>query len=107
MIKSESIGITGMSCASCALKIEKKLGGLIGVNGASVNLAMEKAIVEYNDDEINPAIIRSEITGLGYGIISENNKALQSGVLELYITGMSCANCALKIEKTLHAMSGV
>ncbi|NSW94658.1 MAG: heavy-metal-associated domain-containing protein, partial [Bacteroidales bacterium] len=33
--------VTGMSCASCALNIEKKLGSQEGVASASVNLASE------------------------------------------------------------------
>ncbi len=39
--------ITGMTCASCANRIERKLNKLDGVN-ATVNYATEKATVEYD-----------------------------------------------------------
>src|SRR5579875_2844295 len=40
------LGITGMTCASCAMRIEKKLRKLDGVD-ATVNFATEKAKVSY------------------------------------------------------------
>lgn len=38
--------IEGMHCASCAVKIEKALGGVAGVTKASVNFATEMARVD-------------------------------------------------------------
>ena len=43
------LSISGMTCASCAAGIEKKLNKLDGVT-ATVNFATEKAHVEYGDD---------------------------------------------------------
>jgi Cu+-exporting ATPase len=46
--------ITGMTCASCAAKIEKKLNGLEGVT-ATVNYATDKATVTYEPEAVAPA----------------------------------------------------
>ena len=39
--------IEGMSCASCAMKVEKSLGAVEGVSEATVNFATKKAAVEF------------------------------------------------------------
>jgi len=58
--------ITGMSCASCAMRIEKGLTHLGGIYSANVNLAAEKATVEYNSSEITTEQMKTEVTRLGY-----------------------------------------
>jgi P-type Cu+ transporter len=45
--------IEGMTCAACAVRIEKKLNKLEGVS-ASVNYATERASVEYDTDAVEP-----------------------------------------------------
>src|SRR3989338_7089510 len=45
--------IKGMHCASCVLVIEKSLNKLDGVSKANVNLATEKATVEYDPDKVS------------------------------------------------------
>ena len=59
--------ITGMSCAACSGRIEKVLHKLPGVYSAVVNLAIEKATVEYNAGQINIVDIKSRIEKLGFG----------------------------------------
>ena len=107
MSKTETIDITGMSCASCASKIEKELSKIGEVDKVAVNFALEKAIIEYNGDAVKREDFENQIERLGYGIIRESEKTGTTGTVELYLTGMSCANCALKIEKTLNEMDGV
>ena len=107
MDKTESIGITGMTCATCALKIEKALNKINGVDNAIVNFALEKAVVEFDDTSVKREDFVKQIKGLGYGVIRENKKNTTERKAELYVTGMSCANCALKIEKALNEMNGV
>ena len=58
--------ITGMSCAACASKIEKKLSKLNGVSKASVNLATEKATVAYDPSLIKVSEIINSVDALGY-----------------------------------------
>ena len=58
--------ITGMTCAACAARIEKGLQKLPGVYGANVNLATEKAVVEYNSSELTITEMQAKVRQLGY-----------------------------------------
>jgi len=71
--KSESItlGIQGMHCASCALKIEKNLSKLKGIKRANVNFAAEKANIEYDPVLVGLPDVEREISGLGYKVLFE------------------------------------
>ncbi len=60
------IKLGGMTCASCALKIETKLKGLDGVNLSVVNFANEEATVEYDSEVTNYEKFRTAIKDLGY-----------------------------------------
>jgi P-type Cu+ transporter len=66
MLIKESIKITGMSCNSCALRIEKGLKKIEGINTATVNLATEKANIEYNPDILKTQDILKAIKNIGY-----------------------------------------
>ncbi len=57
--------ITGMTCASCAMRIEKKLNKLAGVE-ASVNYATEKARVDYDPGAVTPDQLVAAIEAVGY-----------------------------------------
>ena len=45
--KKITLPVTGMTCATCAITVEKALNDVKGVSGANVNLASEKATIEY------------------------------------------------------------
>ncbi|MFX1496082.1 MAG: heavy metal translocating P-type ATPase [Promethearchaeota archaeon] len=60
------IKLGGMTCASCALKIETKLKNLEGVSSSVVNFANEEATVEYNPSKTNYNTFNSAIRNLGY-----------------------------------------
>lgn len=93
-IHTESIPITGMSCANCAANIERGLGQLDGVRQAHVNFATERADVSFDSETTGLQALISQIRSIGYDV--------PSATVELPITGMSCANCAANIEKTLN-----
>ena len=98
--KNVAIPITGMSCANCALNIERNLKKLSGVQEASVNFAAEKAAVSFDSNALKLKDLTTKIQGLGYGVPTAS--------IEFPVTGMSCANCAMTIEKTLnHKVPGV
>lgn len=88
-----TIPITGMTCANCAATIERGLKKLAGVSSATVNFAAEKAVVEFDPGIVNFASIFEAMTMLGYGAPATKT--------ELAILGMTCANCALSIERNL------
>ncbi len=58
--------ITGMSCAACSTKIEKKLNRLEGVSNAVVNLATGKATVEFEAGKIKVEDLLKTVSDLGY-----------------------------------------
>ena len=59
------LAITGMTCASCSARIEKKLGRLDGVD-ATVNLATEKATVRWSGP-VTVADLLATVEKTGYG----------------------------------------
>jgi len=105
MDRKETLKISGMSCAACAARIEKRLNKLEGVKKATVNFAIEKAIIEYDDAVVSTEKFSEVIKQLGYEVIEE--KAPAESKVNLNLTGMSCAACAAKIEKKLNKLEGV
>jgi P-type Cu+ transporter len=61
------LNITGMSCAACSARIEKKLSRMEGVHTAGVNLTTEKATVEYDPNTVGVSDLIHAIESLGYG----------------------------------------
>ncbi|MDD4806442.1 MAG: cation transporter, partial [Candidatus Cloacimonetes bacterium] len=62
------IGIDGMHCASCSANVEKALSALPGVAKAHVNLALEEAMVEYDERKLKQERIFASITSLGFSV---------------------------------------
>lgn len=58
--------ISGMSCAACSARIEKKLNKLDGVKSAAVNLTTERAAVEFDNAKIKVSQMIQAIESLGY-----------------------------------------
>lgn len=98
-LKETHIPITGMTCASCAVRIEKGLNKLEGVEKANVNLALEKATIAYHPEVATISDMEKKIQDLGYGVVNEK--------AEFNLLGMTCAACANRIEKVLNKLEGV
>ena len=93
--RTVSLPVTGMTCANCAATIERSLGKADGVTEAGVSFASERADVTFD-----PAVVREDelverVRSAGYDV------PLAS--VDLSITGMTCANCASTIERTLQS----
>jgi P-type Cu+ transporter len=69
--KSVSLPVTGMTCAACARRVEKALLGTDGVRAANVNLAAEKATVEYDPDSVGLERLVGAVEDTGYGVVRE------------------------------------
>jgi Cu+-exporting ATPase len=67
MKTKEVLKISGMTCASCSAKIERKLNKLDGVENVNVNLIAEKATFDYNEKKLKLTDIINVVQGLGYG----------------------------------------
>ena len=68
--------ITGMTCASCAGRVERALRRVPGVKNATVNLANERAHVEVLE-QIDPANLIAAVDKAGYGASLEQDHAVQ------------------------------
>lgn len=95
--------INGMSCASCAAKIEKEVSKIDNVSNASVNFATEKLTVEMDENKVSTNDIVKVVVKTGYGAEPMTSQGKNS----LKIIGMTCASCASKIEKAVGEIDGV
>src|SRR4051794_15720056 len=66
--------ITGMSCAACASRIERRLNTLDGVH-ASVNYATERATVRFDPASVAPEALVGAVEAAGYGAILPSRTA--------------------------------
>ena len=96
--RSWNLAVEGMTCASCATRVERALVKVPGVAAAAVNLATERVQVEaaaaVGVDALADAVARA-----GYHI------AVQDWTLR--IEGMTCASCVARVEKALRRQPGV
>jgi Cu+-exporting ATPase len=79
--QSATFTVTGMTCATCALRIEKGLKNVTGVSQASVNLATEKATVEYAPGMIEDGQFEKLIRDLGYDAVIEASQDTDAGLV--------------------------
>ena len=90
--------IRGMTCATCAGRVERALNRLPGVE-ASVNLAGETAEVRYDPAQSAPDLLAAAVVDAGYEVPRDRR--------ELAIAGMTCATCAGRVERALSHVPGV
>ena len=70
--------LTGMTCAACAARIEKKLNRLEGVS-ASVNYATEKAVISFDGQHVVPSDLVATVESIGYGARVPTSEAGDAG----------------------------
>ena len=97
-LKHIELPIEGMTCAACAMRIEKNLNKLSGVQ-ANVNFANEKAHVNYDASQVRTDTLISTIEKAGFHIAPQS--------VQLQLRKMTCAACAGHIEKALNKLPGV
>ncbi|AWY42617.1 heavy metal translocating P-type ATPase [Pseudomonas putida] len=89
--------IAGMTCASCAGRVERALSKVVGASAVSVNLATEQARVQAPTGSL-PALMEA-VHKAGYSVPQHS--------LELSIDGMTCASCVGRVERALGKVPGV
>ncbi len=97
--KQMTLPITGMTCANCAATIERNLKKLPSAEHVNVNLASERATLEFDPAQVTPAEVIARIEKAGYGIAV--------GEAGLPIRRLSDANDAQRLEKALARLDGV
>ncbi|KAL1273215.1 hypothetical protein QQF64_029077 [Cirrhinus molitorella] len=99
--------VTGMTCASCVANIERNLLKHEGIKTVLVALMAGKAEVKYDPGLLDPPQIAQLITRLGFGATVMEDNTVQDGVLDLSVTGMTCASCVHNIETKLLRTNGI
>jgi len=92
------LAVEGMTCVSCARRVERALEALPGVVSASVSLARERVSMHV-DGSVDHAAVVAAVKRAGYTVAGET--------VELSVEGMTCASCAGRVERTLMAVPGV
>jgi Cu+-exporting ATPase len=90
--------VEGMTCASCAGRVERSLAAVPGVTSVSVNLATEKATIR-GSDLVGMSVLSAAVQKAGYAVVEHTAR--------LRIGGMTCASCAGRVEKALQKVAGV
>jgi Cd2+/Zn2+-exporting ATPase len=98
---TETFRVTGLSCADCAEKLERRVAALSGVESADVQFATARLTVTHCGVAEQ---IRRTITAAGYGIEENIGTA---GTSRFRITGMDCPDCAAGLAARLNKMHGV
>jgi Cu+-exporting ATPase len=90
--------VEGMTCASCAARVEKALRAIPGVRRASVNLALAQAELEVEPTaDLEAAVLA--VARAGYRLPVREQA--------LVVEGMSCAACVRRVEQALRSVPGV
>ncbi|MEP6576356.1 MAG: heavy metal translocating P-type ATPase, partial [Nitrososphaerota archaeon] len=99
MSKRTVLKIGGMHCAGCVNSIQAFLSELNGLKKVEVNLATEKAAIEFNPTQLKLDAIENAIAEIGYKVVYEK--------LTLNIAGISDSSDSVRIENNLHQMEGI
>jgi len=91
--KRTVIKIGGMHCAGCVTAIQGYVSDLPGVSKVEVNLANEKAALEYDQSKVKLDTIEKAIEEVGYKVIYEK--------LGLMIGGISDSSDSQRLEQNL------
>ena len=95
--------ISGMHCAACARRIERRMHKTAGVLQVQVNLATERMDVSYDGEVIDEVGISRIVEQAGFGA------ELRGAIIESAFTigGMSCAACVRRVQRALESVEGV
>jgi len=103
-MKKVTLGITGMTCASCAKAVERSVRKIDGIIAADVNIATEKLTVEFDDTKTDLGKIRDAVVKAGYGVQDDNESKRE---IILPISGMTCAACVRAVERAIGKLEGI
>lgn len=108
-IKKEFV-LQGLCCANCASEIEREVGGLNGVNAASVDFGSGTLSVEIAREELTNDILKqtdSIIRSHDPDVVVQERPSKTAGERKIFLYGLCCADCAQKIEDGVRGIDGV
>ena len=91
--------VGGMTCASCAGRVERALAALPGVEKSAVNPTTEKASVEFDAGSLGAADLFSAVNDAGY--------RAETDQIGFGVAGMTCASCVGRVEGAITKLPGV
>ena len=94
-----TIGVGGMTCASCVARVERALKKVPGVSEATVNLATEKATVRFTPKSLEVDSLLGAIEGAGY-------EPKRDGIV-FEVKGMSSPADAAALQLLINDQHGV
>lgn len=94
-----SLPISGMTCVSCVSHVEGALKDIPGVRDVVVNLATNKATLNYDPQMVRLADMQHAVDDVGYSVPTTE--------LTLDVRGMTCASCVDHVESALRELTGV
>jgi Cu+-exporting ATPase len=97
--KRTAIKIGGMHCAGCVNSIQKYVTELNGVKKCEVNLAAEKAVLEFDPSSVDLVTIEKAIEEAGYKVVYEK--------LMMKVSGINDSSDADRLENRLKETEGV
>ena len=97
--KRIDLPVRGMTCAACSARVQKALSEIKGVSSATVNLAAEKASINYDPAESAVDVFIHTIKDLGYGV--------HVSKITIPVKGMTCASCVRRVQDALSSLNGV
>lgn len=104
-MKNATLTVTGMTCASCAKAVERKVSKVDGVHFANVNLATETLNVEFDENKIDIQQVKEAVEKAGYGVQDEIADTIRE--VTIPISGMTCASCAKAVERSINKLPGI
>lgn len=101
--------LEGLDCANCAMKIEKGVGNIEGVNSCSINFATKTMMLETPQNKENEVVTEAKqlVTKLEPHIKVQEEQKTKSIKEVFVLEGLDCANCAMKIENKVKEMPTV
>ncbi|KAJ3279665.1 hypothetical protein HK104_001260 [Borealophlyctis nickersoniae] len=104
-VRSITIEVHGMTCASCVASIERHLRATRGIVTCKVDLHAERAEVQYKEQMLTADQVADLINDIGFEARALPAEAV--GVVDLKIFGMTCGSCSGKIEREVKKLPGV
>ncbi len=107
-MKKETFNVVGMHCASCATIIERRVKKLGGVKNVSVNMATNKATIEYDETSVGVQDFDKTVQAAGYSIESSGSGTHKSGgEVKLHVKGMDSPHCVGIVQTALKRTDGI
>lgn len=106
--KETKLKVYGMTCQSCVRAIKQNLSEIKGFIYAEVSVDDNEAIIKYNCDETNTAILKESIEDSGFEVyIDDELTDREPKKIAFRVSGMTFPSCVDTIRQTLQSTDGV